>query len=191
MTEKNDELEGEITLEAAIELVAAVATGDLTLAQIEETTAEELYAMADVGYDQMEMGELENARIIFAGLTASNPFDAYFHALLASACQRQADYPAAALHYRRAIDLEPDDAYSLVNLGEVLLHLFQLRLDEGDCIAAGSLFGEAETTLARAAVVQGFEAMPAANRARHLQGALPRLGKLLKGSIPLVSLKPA
>lgn len=69
------------------EIEAAVVgflTGDLTLAQIEGPTAEDLYQVADLGYDLAAEGKLEDARGIPEGLYCYNPFDAYFHAALGS-----------------------------------------------------------------------------------------------------------
>lgn len=101
--------------------VCGFLVGDITLAQLEGVTAEEMYSIADTGYDLFEAGKLEDAKKIFEGLACYNPMDAYFHAVLGSIYQREENYEEATKQYRGAVELYPEDISSWTNLGETLL----------------------------------------------------------------------
>ena len=109
------------TVEEIEDAVAGFLVGDITLAQLEGITADEMYSIADTGYDLFEAGKLEEAKSIFEGLACYNPMDAYFHTVLGSIYQREANYEEAARQYRGAVELYPEDISAWTNLGETLL----------------------------------------------------------------------
>ena len=124
--------------------------GDLTLAQLEGFTAEEIYSMADVGHDMLQAGNLQAARSIFEGLRALNPNDPYFHVALGSIAQRSANYAEAIGHYRSSVKLYSQDAGAWTNLGESLLLRSCEQQDAGQAEDATAAFEEALDALARA-----------------------------------------
>lgn len=114
-------IEDTCTIDDIEESVKGFLTGDLTLAQLEGLTAENLYAIADMGYDLIEEGKLTEAQKIFEGLNVYNPFDSYFHSALGSIYQRQGKKDEAIARYRAAVELYPEDINSWTNCGELLL----------------------------------------------------------------------
>lgn len=105
------------------EAVKGFLLGDLTLAQLEGLTAENLYAIADLGYDLLEEGKLTEAQKIFEGLNVYNPFDSYFQSALGSIYQKQGKKEDALSRYKSAVELYPEDINSWTNAGELMLSL--------------------------------------------------------------------
>lgn len=99
----------------------ALASEEITLAEVEGLTATEAYAIADFGWTLLSQGRADAAAAIFETLTISNPRHAYFHALLGSARQRLGDSGGALAAYDRALELDPDETGALVNSAELLL----------------------------------------------------------------------
>ncbi len=100
------------------EAIKGFILGDITLAQLEGISAEEMYQVADMGYDLFEEGKLEDARKIFEGLYTYNPMDAYFHSVLGSIYQKQEKFEDAIRHYTSAVELYSEDITAWTNLGE-------------------------------------------------------------------------
>lgn len=159
------------SIEEIEEAIKGFLLGDLTLAQLEGLTAEDLYGMADVGYDLLEEGRLEDARKIFEGLNVYNPFDPYFHSVLASIYQKQ-DMPDEALrHYESAVELFPEDIHSWTNAGELMLELSAKYADENEDVSQ-KLFHEALCALERAVELDPAGENAASLRARALIGVV-------------------
>lgn len=146
-------------------------TGDLTLAQLEGLTAEDLYAMADVGYDLLEEGRVDDARKVFEGLNVYNPFDPYFHSVLGSIYQKLAMPDEALRHYESAVELFPEDIHSWTNAGELMLELSAKYADENEDVSQ-KLFHEALCALERAVELDPACENAAALRARALIGVV-------------------
>ncbi|MCA9728833.1 MAG: tetratricopeptide repeat protein, partial [Candidatus Eisenbacteria bacterium] len=119
------------------ESVKAFLLGDITLAQLEGVSAEDIYAVADMGYDLFEAGKIEEARKIFEGLNTYNPMDSYFHSVLGSIYQREERFEDAARHYKSAVELYPEDVSSWTNLGETMLRWCGKQSQAGEIEAAG------------------------------------------------------
>ncbi|MBJ6765487.1 hypothetical protein JGU66_32440 [Myxococcaceae bacterium JPH2] len=139
--------------------VRAVARGEVTLAQLQGITAEQARAVARVGCELSEAGRLEEARIVFQGLVATNPRDASAHAALGTVLQRMGRGDDALAAYNAALRLRLEDPVALANRGE-------LRLRSGDT------GGRAD--LEHAVVVDPRGATRAGRRARELLEALAR-----------------
>ena len=140
--------------------------GDLTLAQLEGMSAEDLYQVADMGYDLMTEGKLEDAKKIFEGLYVYNPFDAYFHTALGSIYQRQGDLEAAYEHYLSAVELYDEDIQTWTNLGEVALEQSTKFMKDGRTAEAEEAFVNAAEALGRAIALDP-EAKEDAGRRAH------------------------
>lgn len=152
------------------EAVQGFLTGDLTLAQLEGMSAEDLYQVADLGYDLMMEGRLDEARKIFEGLYCYNPFDSYFHMALGSIFQRFGMLEESFNHYESAVQLYEEDVVGWTNLGEVALEL-ATSLVSSDPAAAGCRFAQAVEALGRAIALDAEGKHPSGLRARALIAA--------------------
>jgi len=95
--------------------------GEMTWGQLHGITMEEAYAMAELGYIQFEQGRYGEAQSIFEGLVITNPYDAYFHAMLGAIYARKDMQEEAAEEYTIAIELDPENISAYVNRAEILL----------------------------------------------------------------------
>jgi tetratricopeptide (TPR) repeat protein len=150
------------------ESVKGFLIGDITLAQLEGHSADELYRIADIGYTFLEEGKLTEARNIFEGLFAYNPYDPYFHATLGSICQRQSDWDKALGHYACAVQLYPEDINSWTNAGEIMLQRSLDLLDHGQVRDSQEMFGEAVAAFGKAIALDPNGNNPSGLRARAL-----------------------
>ncbi len=152
-----------------LESVKAFLLGDLTLAQLEGVTADQLYSMADIGYDYLMEGRTEVARRIFEGLNGYNPMDPYFHSVLGSIYQRTGDHDRAILHYESAVQLYPHEIIWWTNLGETLLVKGNLLRHAGKSDEASALLARAREALQKAMRLDPAGRNPSALRARVLR----------------------
>lgn len=121
-----DEMDQE-SLEATQERFARFMQGKITWAELTRTSMAQLYALADLGYNLFEQAKYEEARKIFSGLAAFNPYDPYFHAVLGSIFAKQDQMDAALREYGLAIQLDAGDPQVFVNRAEVLISLGRLE----------------------------------------------------------------
>lgn len=84
-------------------------------------TAEQLASAILTIYALHSQGKYHEAEIISDTMLAFDPNNAYLHVLLASSCHYQKKFPKAIAGYTRAIALQPKDAASFVNRGEIYL----------------------------------------------------------------------
>jgi Flp pilus assembly protein TadD len=99
--------------------------GSRTLAQIEGMTYEQAREIAEIGCGLARRGRIEDARVVFEGLVAGNPFDTSAQAALGTVYQRLGRVEDAMVCYDKAIDLFEENVVALANRGE-------LRLRQGD-----------------------------------------------------------
>jgi Flp pilus assembly protein TadD len=88
-------------------------------------TAEHAQLISKMGCELAGAGRLEEARVLFAGLVASNPKHAAAHAALGTVLQKLGKLPEAKASYDLALGLDPRNPVALANRGE-------LRLKSGD-----------------------------------------------------------
>lgn len=169
--------EGEI-----FEAVQGFLLGDLTLAQLEGISAEEMYAVASLGHDLLEEGKVEEARKIFEGLNVYNPMDSYFHAILGSIYERQDRFEDAARHYKSAVELYPEDVNSWTGLGETLLRWCGALHAAGEVEKAAEAFEGAVEALSKAIQTAPQDDDGAALRARALVSAAAAIYEARKAS---------
>lgn len=131
--------------------------GEITWAQLQGLTMEEAYAFAELAYTLFEQGKYDEAQTIFEGLVISNPYDAYFHAMLGAIYARKDMQEEAAEEYSIAIELDPENIAAHVNRAEILLQHGEFELAMEDLKAAIKLDPNGED--------------PAGLRARALAGA--------------------
>ncbi|RMG21019.1 MAG: hypothetical protein D6729_01795 [Deltaproteobacteria bacterium] len=107
------------------ELVRRFLRGEVTFAQLEGFTVEEARRIAKMGHRLYEEGRYDEARILFEGLAAINPLDAYAHQVLGAIAECTGDIETARRHFDVCLSLDPKNVWVLVRRGE-------LRLKHGD-----------------------------------------------------------
>ena len=98
-----------------------------TLARLRGYTLEELAAVARAGLVFHDQGRTDEARALFAGLTAVNPADAYAWRILGVLDLESGDREGARRAFDRAIALEPGAGAAYAGRAEV--HLAMGRVD--------------------------------------------------------------
>lgn len=141
--------------------LAALASGQITLAELEGLTAGEAYSLADFGWMLYEQGQPGVAALVFEMLALANPRHAYFHALHGAALQRAGDETGALDAYARALAADPQETAALVNRAELLAG----RGGPGDLEEVAAL-------LERALTLDPDAVRPESRRARALVEAL-------------------
>lgn len=106
--------------------------GEITWAQLQGMSMEEAYAFAELAYTLFEQGKYNDAQTIFEGLVISNPYDAYFHAMLGAIYARKDMQEEAAEEYSIAIELDSENISAFVNRAEILLQHgeFEIAMDD-------------------------------------------------------------
>lgn len=100
-------------------------SGARSIAEARGYTDEQLYAVADLGYHYFHKGGVRLAEVLFDGLVAVKPDEAYFWLGLGVASDLQGNKPRAMRCYERAKRLDPSDPHAELNLAE-------LHLEAGD-----------------------------------------------------------
>lgn len=128
--------------------------GEVNLAQVFGLDNDSLYAIARVGYGLFNSGNLGEAKQIYAGLVAADPYDSVFHCHLAAVHHSLGEVDDAFTHYMEALKLNRANTDALVGLGEI-------QLSRGE-LAAGI------SALKQAIEFDGEGAKPSTQRARAL-----------------------
>ncbi len=111
------------------DLPAKLIRGEVNLAQVYGLDDDALYQIANIGYGLLMSGNLREAKQIYAGLVAADPFDSVFHCHLAAVHHSLGEVDDAFTHYTKALELNLANTDALVGLGEI-------QLSRGD-LAAG------------------------------------------------------
>jgi len=100
------------------------------LSEVFGVTDKQIQAIAAIGYNLYQQGKLDDAEVIFRGLTGTNNKSPYGYAGLGAVAlaRRPADLPVAYENVSKAAELAPKDPTIQANLGEVLLR--QGKFDE-------------------------------------------------------------
>jgi tetratricopeptide (TPR) repeat protein len=108
--------------------------GDLSWADLSQYTPEKLLKIAEMGYNQFQIGKYDSAERIFKGLTVIDAGNYYYHQMLGATFQREEKYPEAIVEYSVATELNPKDIVSWTNRGEVYfkLGIFDLAAPDFD-----------------------------------------------------------
>lgn len=123
------------------DLPARLIRGELTLAKVFGLDDDSLYEIARVGYGLFNSGNLREAKQIYAGLVAADPYDSVFHCHLAAVHHSLGELDDAFTHYTEALKLNRANADALLGLGEIQLSRGELaaglsvlkRVIELDC----------------------------------------------------------
>ena len=103
------------------EVQEKLATGQMTIAEAVGISRPRLYAIAHRGYQLYTTGRLEEARQIYAGLVAADPFDSVFHCHLGAVLFRMGKHDEAFEEYEAAIRLNIANVDALAGRGELYL----------------------------------------------------------------------
>lgn len=103
------------------ERVSLFLNGELNWAQLVGISADEAYAMAEIGFNLLTQGRLEDAEKIFLGLVAMNPDDGYFHCVLGSIFARQGRLGEAKKELETCERLGYADSQVFVNRAEIAI----------------------------------------------------------------------
>ena len=132
--------------------------GRISLADYLGLSSQNLYQIADYGYDLLLVGQLEEAMYIYCGLIAAAPADAGFHCVLANIYKMRRNFAAAFAEFNAVLALESANIDALAGRGEVLVLLN--RRDE------------AIPNLRRAIELSREDGRPSATRAKAILAAL-------------------
>ena len=113
--------------ERKIEVQEKLANGQITIAEAVGISREQLYAIARRGYQLFNSGKLEDAKQIYAGLVAADPFDSVFHCHLGSVLWRMGDVEQAFDEYNASIRLNIANVDALAARGEIYLQKGELK----------------------------------------------------------------
>ena len=86
--------------------------GRVSLKQIVGLSTQELYAVASQGYHFFLQGKLQPARVIFEGLVAVDPRNAYYYRALGAIYWREGESQKAIKQFTYAIRVAPRDVSS-------------------------------------------------------------------------------
>ncbi|HVF56631.1 MAG TPA: tetratricopeptide repeat protein [Pyrinomonadaceae bacterium] len=122
--------------EARVAAAERLVTGQTTLAEFTGLRREQLYEIARTGYRMMNSGKLEEARRIYRGLVAADPFDSVFHCHLGAVHLRLSETDAALREFDAALRFNCASTDALAGRGETYLNRGQIAEAVKDLRAA-------------------------------------------------------
>jgi predicted Zn-dependent protease len=129
-------------------LVDQWAKGRVSLKQIVGLSEEELYAISSQGYYLFLQGKAEPARVLFEGLVAIDPRNAYYYRALGAIYWRLKEPQKAIRQFTYAIRVSPREISSYINRAEVYVATSQFKLAQSDLHFALSNAAPQEAALA-------------------------------------------
>jgi tetratricopeptide (TPR) repeat protein len=111
------------------DLPASLLRGEILLADVFGLDQAALYEIANIGFSFLNSGKLTEAKQIYEGLVAADPYDSVFHCHLGAAHHRLGELDQAFEQYDAAIQLNHANGDALVGRGEI--HLVRGELVQG------------------------------------------------------------
>jgi tetratricopeptide (TPR) repeat protein len=142
------------------DLPAMLIRGEVTLADVFGLDRDSLYEIARVGYGLLNAGNLREAKQIYSGLVAADPYDSVFHCHLAAVHHNLGELDEAFQQYTEALNFNYANVDALVGRAEI-------QLSRGDLTAGIS-------ALKQAIEIDSEGIRPSTLRARALLLALKR-----------------
>jgi tetratricopeptide (TPR) repeat protein len=105
------------------ELGARLIRGEITLGELVGLSPSALYAIANLGYQLLTSGKLEQALTIYQGLVAVSPYDSVFHCHLAATLYALGQHDEALFEYSQALNFNKANADALAGRGELYLRM--------------------------------------------------------------------
>jgi tetratricopeptide (TPR) repeat protein len=109
------------------ELAARLVTGQITLGEYVGLNKNDLYVIAKQAYELLESGRLEEARDLYQGLVAADPYDSVFHCHLGATLLRSGEADAAFDEFNYALQFNIANGDALVGRGEIHLQRGALK----------------------------------------------------------------
>ena len=142
------------------DLPAMLIRGEVTLGDVFGLDRDSLYEIAQLGYGLLNSGNLREAKQIYSGLVAADPYDSVFHCHLAAVHHSLGELDEAFQQYTEALNFNYANVDALVGRAEI-------QLSRGD-LAAGI------SALKQAIEIDPEGIRPSTLRARALLLALKR-----------------
>src|SRR5688572_12566184 len=101
------------------ELAEKLAEGEVTIAEMVGLSRGTLYAIAEVGYQMLTSGKVDQAKQIYQGLTAADPYDSVFHCHLAAAHHKLGELDEALAEYSASLQYNFANIDALAGRGEI------------------------------------------------------------------------
>lgn len=96
-------------------------SGQITIAEAMGMSKQQLYAIAQRGFQLLNSGKLDEARQIYAGLVAADPFDSVFHCHLGAVLWRLGEIEKACEEYDASLRFNIANVDALAGRGELYL----------------------------------------------------------------------
>lgn len=109
-----------------------VANGEITLAEYVGLSKKDLYVIAEQAHRLLQSGRLAEARDIYQGLVAADPYDSVFHCHLGAALFRLGNTTEAKNQFDLALQYNIANVDALVGRGEIFLSRGELKEALGD-----------------------------------------------------------
>ena len=103
------------------DLPAMLLRGEVKLADVFGLDRDSLYEIAQLGYGLLESGNLREAKQIYVGLVAADPFDSVFHCHLGAVHHRLGELDEAFQQYSEALNFNYANVDALVGSAEIQL----------------------------------------------------------------------
>lgn len=138
------------------EWAARLANGQITLAEYVGLSKKELYVIAQRAFQLLQSGRLEEARTIYQGLVAADPYDSVFRCHLGAAQLRLGNQDEAFKQFTASLQYNIANIDALVGRGEIYLSRGEIENavnDFGKAIELDKEGKRASTVRARAALI--------------------------------------
>ena len=109
------------TINFPSDLSARLLRGEVIFADVFGLDRTALYQIANIGFSLLNSGKLTEAKQIYEGLVAADPYDSVFHCHLGAAHHRLGELNQAFEQYEAAIQLNHANGDALVGRGEIHL----------------------------------------------------------------------
>ena len=103
------------------EVMGKLASGQITISEAVGISKQELYRIAERGFQLLSSGRLEEAKQIYAGLVAADPYDSVFHCHLGAVLWRLGENDRAFEEYDAALRYNVANVDALAGRGELLI----------------------------------------------------------------------
>jgi tetratricopeptide (TPR) repeat protein len=113
-----------------------LATGQITLAEYVGLSRDQMYKIAQQAYQLMNRGKLEEARQIYSGLIAADPYDSVFHCHLGACLFRMGEHEKAFDEYDAALRFNIANIDALAGRGELYIMRGEVKKGVEDLRAA-------------------------------------------------------
>jgi tetratricopeptide (TPR) repeat protein len=113
-----------------------LATGQTTLAEYMGLSRDAMYKIARQAYQLMNRGKLEEARQIYSGLIAADPYDSVFHCHLGAVLFRMGEHEKAFDEYDAALRYNIANVDALAGRGELYIMRGEVKKGVEDLRAA-------------------------------------------------------